>query len=538
LLISALAPPRSAGAEPDLREQDRAAADDADASEPASHDYASPAPGPVLDAITAANLSSEVFLAVLGAIANPPEPEQEPIPVVFARARDIALTPLGGGTEIGGSCMLIEVADVRILVDAGTRPQGAGGNVGPPGIAMATAGHLDAIVLTHAHNDHSGYVPALTSQYPQIPVFCTADTAALLPTMWNDSVKVFDRNQEVRTAYGDTTAQSPYTQIEALAARFRLRELAYGRVVEVSDGVTIELFPAGHILGAAGVVIAAGSSRVVITGDVSDVAQATVPGLVVPDSARGADLLVIESTYCRPDGKSRGHEVERFVATVADTVKTGRVLVPAFALGRAQEVVLTLRERLPDVTILVDGMAKEISRIYQDQTVDTDRPLRIYGDNVREVQPGSRRAEYIRLNRGVVVTTSGMLSAGPAVEWARWILPDPNSALLISGYQDEESPGRALLRLAKGDGLTFNLDGQDIQVKANVAEFRLSAHAGRSGLTSIIGDIGPRHTMLVHGTAANQQEFAGHLHRNGFSTVRTEVWSTASAVRAPLPHHG
>jgi Cft2 family RNA processing exonuclease len=529
LLASSLAPPQPTTTETDLREQDRSdnGAGTVALAVPSASIPRPAAPGAVFEAIAAAGLSSSVFLAVLDAIANPLAEVPEPVPVVFTRDRDISLTPLGGGTEIGGSCMLVEVGDVRILIDVGSRPRPANNNVGPPDITVATAGHIDAIVLTHAHNDHSGYVPALTSRYPYLPIYCTPDTAALLPTMWNDAVKVFERTQHERAAYGDPAAQPPYTQTEAIAAQYRIRELTYGRVVDVLDGVTIELFPAGHILGAAGVVITAGTSRAVVTGDVSDIAQASVPGLIVPDSARGADLLVIESTYCRPGGKPRDQEVERFVSTVAETVRTGRVLVPAFALGRAQEVVLTLRDRLPDVPILVDGMAKEISRIYQTQTAGTERPLQIYGDNVKEVLPASRREQNIAMRRGVIVTTSGMLSAGPAIQWARWILPDPSSALLVSGYQDEESPGRALLDLVKGDGLMFNLDGQDIEVKANVAEFRLSAHAGRNGLTSIIGDIAPRQTMLVHGVASAQREFADHLHRNGFSTVGTARWQRA-----------
>jgi Cft2 family RNA processing exonuclease len=526
LLATTLAPQQPATVETDLREQDRAV-DGADTRALGLVDPdvpGLPASGPVLTAITAAGLSSSTFLAVLDAIINPPAQKPECVPAVVTRDRDMSLTPLGGGTEIGGSCMLVEVGDVRILVDAGSRSRSANNDLGPPDLAVATAGHLDAIVLTHAHNDHSGYAPVLTSRYPNLPIYCTPDTAALLPTMWNDGVKVFERMRHERAAYGDPAAQPPYTQIEATAAQHRIRELAYGRSEDVADGVTIELFPAGHILGAAGVVVTAGSSRLVVTGDVSDVAQASVPGLIVPDSARHADLLVIESTYCRPGGKPRSQEVERFVSTVAETVKTGRVLVPAFALGRAQEVVLTLRDRLPDVPILVDGMAKEISRIYQSQTADTDRPLRIYGDNVKEVLPGSRHKQNMALRRGVIVTTSGMLSAGPAVQWARWILPDPSSALLVSGYQDEESPGRALLDLAKGEALTFSLDGEDIEVRAKVAEFRLSAHASRSGLTSIVGDVAPVRTMLVHGVASAQREFADHLHRNGFSTVRTERW--------------
>ena len=526
LLATALAPRQPATPEPDLREQDRV--DSSLGTKTIVHaasDVSVPGtPTPVLTAVTDAGLSTSAFLAVLGAIANPPALVGRSVPAAVIRDRDISLTPLGGGTEIGGSCMLVEVGDVRLLIDAGSRPKPASSDIGPPDIAIATAGHIDALILTHAHNDHSGFAPVLTSRYPNLPVYCTADTAALLPTMWNDAVKVFERTRHERAAYGDPAAELPYTQAEATAAHYRIRELAYGRSIEVAGGVTIELFPAGHILGAAGVIVTADSSRVVVTGDVSDLAQASVSGLVVPDSARFADLLVIESTNCRPGGKPRAQEVERFVSTVAETVKTGRVLVPAFALGRAQEVVLTLRDRLPDVPVLVDGMAKEISRIYQTQTAGTDRPLEIYGNNVKEVLPGSRREQNIALRRGVIVTTSGMLSAGPAVQWARWILPDPSSAVLVSGYQDEESPGRALLDLAGGEGLTFNLDGQDIEVKANVAEFKLSAHAGRQGLTSIVSNMAPRQTMLVHGMASAQREFADHLHRNGFSTVRTEQW--------------
>jgi Cft2 family RNA processing exonuclease len=526
LLVAALTPPQLDTVETDLREQDRA--DNAIAAPtPVAADAAfslSVVPGLVLRAVTDAGLSISVFLAVLDAIANPPAPVADSVTALLTHDRDISLTPLGGGTEIGGSCMLVEVGDVRILIDAGSRPRPTSNEIGPPEIDVAIAGHIDALVLTHAHNDHSGYAPVLTSRYPNMPVYCTADTAALLPTMWNDAVKVFERTRHERVAYGDPAAELPYTQTEATAAQYRICELAYGRVTEVADGVSIELFPAGHILGAAGVVVTAGSSRVVVTGDVSDMTQASVPGLVVPESARHADLLVIESTYCRPGGKPRAQEVERFISTVAETVKTGRVLVPAFALGRAQEVVLTLRDRLPDTPILVDGMAKEISRIYQTQTADTDRPLKIYGDSVKEVLPGSRREQNIALRRGVIVTTSGMLSAGPAVQWARWILPEPSSALLVSGYQDEESPGRALLDLAGGDGQTFHLDGQDIEVKAHVAEFKLSAHSSRNGLTSIISDVAPRQTMLVHGVASAQHEFADHRHRNGLSTVRTERW--------------
>jgi Cft2 family RNA processing exonuclease len=478
-------------------------------------------------ALARAEVAPESLLSVLDALLAPPAPAE---PVWVGEPREIALTPLGGGTDIGGSCMLVSVGDVRILVDAGMRPKKRMDEAGPEHIDVALAGQIDAIVITHAHNDHAGYVPALTARYSNTPVICTSETAALLPTMWNDSVRVFDRARGNYVESDESQIEPPYGHVQVLAAQRRIREVRCGRVVEIADGVTIMLFPAGHILGAAGVVVSAGSNRITVTGDVSDLAQASVPGLVVPEVARESDLLVIESTYCGHHGSNREAEVEKFVRMVAETVGDsaatgGRVLVPAFALGRAQEVALTLRDRLPDIPVLIDGMAKEITTIYEEQTAGTARPLEIYGDQVAAVRQGERQQLLRTFRRGVVVTTSGMLTAGPAVTWARSILPDPAAALLIAGYQDEDSPGFELLELAEGNrrGM-FTLDHDELKVNARVAKFGLSAHADRRGLSSIITEVGARDVMLVHGVASKQRDFADNLTRRGFSVAPTRRW--------------
>lgn len=495
-----------------------------DGPAPVESSRADPGSDRLTAALDFAGVSREALLAVLDLLHTPVR--AEPVPVASIHPREMTLTPLGGGTDIGGSCMLVEVGDVRLLVDAGMRPKQPIDRAGPPHIDLARAGDLDAIVITHAHNDHAGYVPALTADYADLPVFCTPDTAALLPTMWQDSVKVFDRTGHEHVPYGEPAAEPPYGKLQAIAAQNRIRPLEFGRAVEVADGVTIELFPAGHILGAAGVVVSAGSTRVTVTGDVSDLAQATVPGLVVPRSARWSDLLVIESTYCQR-AAHRDAEVENFLATVLETVNSGgRVLVPAFALGRAQEVALTLRNRLPDVPVLIDGMAKQITRIYEQQTADGEHPLRIYGEQVREVAPDQRRELITAFRRGVIVTTSGMLTAGPAIQWARSVLPDPNAALLLAGHQDEESPGAVLLDLVKGTESSFVLDGQSIDVKAKVSKFGLSAHADRRGLASIIQEVSARQVMLVHGLPGAQHEFAGHLARLGHRVAKTDRWQS------------
>lgn len=482
-------------------------------------------------ALAQADVAPGSLLSVLDALLAPPASIES---VWVGEPREIALTPLGGGTDIGGSCMLVSVGDVRILIDAGMRPKKRIDQAGPEHINVALAGPIDAIVITHAHNDHAGYVPALTADYPNMPVICTPETAAILPTMWNDSVRVFDRTRSSYVEGDEPLAEPPYGQVQVRAAQRRIREVQCGRVVEIADGVTIMLFPAGHILGAAGVVVSAGPNRITVTGDVSDLAQVSVPGLVVPDAAHGSDLLVIESTYCGHHNSNRDAEVEKFVRMVTETVGDsaatgGRVLVPAFALGRAQEVALTLRSRLPDVPVLIDGMAKDIATIYEEQTAGTARPLEIYGEQVSAVRAWERQQLLRTFRRGVIVTTSGMLTAGPAVTWARSILPDPDAALLIAGYQDEDSPGFELLELAAGNRqATFVLDRDELKVNARVAKFGLSAHADRRGLSSIITEVGARDVMLVHGVASKQRDFADNLTRRGFYVAPTRHWQLTS----------
>ncbi|WP_040871815.1 MBL fold metallo-hydrolase [Nocardia exalbida] len=484
-------------------------------------------------ALARADVAPDVLLSILNALLEPPAPVES---VWVGEPREIALTPLGGGTDIGGSCMLVSVGGIRILIDAGMRANKRIDQAGPEDIDVALAGPIAAIVITHAHNDHAGYVPALTAKYPTVPVICTPETAAILPTMWNDSVRVFDRARGQHVRDDEPLAEPPYGTVQVHAAQRRIKEVRCGRTVEIAAGVTVTLFPAGHILGAAGVVVSAGPNRVTVTGDVSDLAQLSVPGLVVPDVARGSDLLVIESTYCGPRISNREAEVEKFVRMVAETVgdpaNGGRVLVPAFALGRAQEVALTLRDRLPNVPVLIDGMAKDIAKIHEEQTAGTPRPLKIYGEQVSAVQPGQRNQLMRTFQRGVVVTTSGMLTAGPAVTWARSILPDPNAALLLAGYQDEDSPGFELLELAKTTRkATFVLDREELTVNARVAKFGLSAHADRKGLSSIIAEVGAHEVMLVHGLASAQRDFADNLTRRRFRVAPTRHWELDSFSR-------
>lgn len=475
---------------------------------------------PVADAVASAGLDVDTLVSVLRAIVSPP------VPVVEVKERTLRVTPLGGGTEIGGSCILVEAGSTRFLIDAGIRPNGATpAEQGPPGIDQALAGRLDAVVVTHAHNDHAGFIPALVASRGPLPVIASPGTAALLPTMWTDAAKVYARRSEDESRFG-LNRDVLYDSAAVVAARGCVTEVAYGVVHRVAD-VTVELFPAGHIVGAAGVVVTAGAERLVVTGDIAGFAQASVGGYVLPDSARAADLMLVETTYCDGRHSGREDEVSRLVRTVADVVSGGgRVLVPAFALGRAQEVALSLTQHLPDVPVLVDGLARDVSAVVEATGVPvfTGKVTRVRStwDSVRSFKSG------------VIIATSGMLTAGPALTWAREVLPDPGSALLLCGYQDEESPGRALMDLMESIGPRSlglpDRDGRlvDVDVLARVDKFGLSAHADRDGLLRLVDEVAPAEVMLVHGYPGKQRRFAEVLGMHGHAVVPTATWGAGT----------
>ncbi|SNR36074.1 MBL fold metallo-hydrolase [Actinomadura mexicana] len=472
--------------------------------------------GTLLEAAKATALAPEKLLDAVRAMIAPAPP-----PVRVTRELDLRVTPLGGDTEIGGSCLLVEAGGTRLLVDAGLRP---GEQARPPrAIEQAMSGDLHGVVVTHAHNDHCGYVPAMVSRHPGLRVLATAETVRLMPVMWSDTAKLMrGRTRQLnRWGAGGTMLYGP-PEVDAAAAR--CEEVTYGVPRRIGE-LTVELFPAGHILGAAGAVIRAGDRRVVVTGDISGFSQESVDGYALPDSAVGADLLVMESTCCGENHDDRARRVGDFIREVREIYQNGgRVLIPAFALGRAQEVALLMRRHLPEVPVRIDGMAVELTNAFETATATSARPLKVFGP---AVTPANRPAELDTFRNGVVITTSGMLTGGPAVQWAARILPESGSALFLSGYQDEESPGAQLRQVPEAGG-KFTLPDHSgvvtVSVRARVAALRLSAHADRRGLLDIADEVSAGHTMLVHGAQHRQRRFREILRVRDHETTETALW--------------
>lgn len=462
---------------------------------------------------------------------------------VLSSWRGLKVTPLGGHDHIGGSALLVEAGYTRILVDAGLRPNAHVSNPGPLGIDAAVDGHIDAVVITHAHADHAGFVPWVVERSRRSQIICTPETAALLPTVWADSVRVM--RAEADAVYRSAEYhEPPYGDAEVMQAEEAIRELICGQMRSVRD-VEVTLFPAGHILGAAGVVIRAGGRRVVITGDIDDRAQGSVGAARLPAKLAGrADLLVIETTYCDSLHRDRSQEASDLVTAAEGILNSGgRVLVPAFGLGRAQEIALLLRDRLPDVAVRVDGLARDISDIYEHKGAPP-----IFGGEVAKVV--NRGREIIGFHHGIIITTSGMLTGGAAVPWARAVLQEPNSALFLCGHQDEEAPGRQLELLLDSDpGAPRHIDLRDpetqkleeIPVLSQVLRYNLSAHADRSGLIGIIDEANPKAIMLVHGEPGPQRRFTLQLEAAGRVVVdNRRTWDsegTSTDKRSPRWRH-
>jgi Cft2 family RNA processing exonuclease len=446
------------------------------------------------------------------------------------RSRGLAVSPLGGANHIGGSALLVEAGGTRLLVDAGLKPQAHISHPGPDHIDEAMRERIDAIIVTHAHADHAGYVPWVVERQRRADVFCSPETKALLPTVWADSVRVMRADADAASSHEH--CEPPYGEAEVVQAEDALRSTGYGQTVTIGD-VEVTLFRAGHILGAAGVVIRAGERRVVVTGDIDDRGQASVGPAQIPQHLAGeADLLAIETTYCDSVHRDRGHEGEGLVRQAEEVLGAGgRILIPAFGLGRAQEIALLLGDRLPDADVLVDGLARDISDLY----ARNGAPEVIRG-RVRKVV--HREREIIGFHEGVIVTTSGMLTGGAAIPWAKAVLLEPDSALFLCGHQDEEAPGHELERLADADPerpRSVQLrDDQGkpvtIQVVSAVYKYNLSAHADRSGLRRIVDQVHPRAIMLVHGEPGPQALFRARLNVGGYTVVDNRKPWDADAV--------
>ncbi|SDJ06361.1 MBL fold metallo-hydrolase [Natribacillus halophilus] len=414
------------------------------------------------------------------------------------------VTVLGGGNEVGASCLHIEMAETSILIDAGMRMQGE--QLLPALGILEELPRPQAILVTHAHADHIGALPVIHKLFPEAPIYATAPTIALMRIMMKDSLKII----EERSRREETIPPYSEEQVEALLAA--MLEIPASNTLRIGE-LRIESHQAGHILGAVMFSLMGGGAELLVTGDLSFKAGRTISGANVPRDLK-PDVVVMESTYGNRAHTDRHTEEKRLAEHVAEVIASGGfALVPAFALGRAQEVLLVLQDYMdkgliPEFPIYVDGLVTPVSRVYRQypQFLKGNLAHRVYreGDvflkegRCQAVHPKEREA-ILQGKPACIVASSGMLTGGASSWYAEQLIGNDKNAILLTGYQDEESPGKALLDVAEGKTEELTINGTAYEAKARISKYGLSAHADASEMQLFIQQLAPTYTLLVHG---------------------------------------
>lgn len=458
------------------------------------------------------------------------------------------LTFLGGADEVGASSTLIEIAGKRLLVDAGIRissrtTRDIENDQLPDLHPISEIGGPDYILVTHAHTDHTGALPLVVEHYPHVPVLTTQPSVDLIQVLQADAQQIMRSKQE---SEGELPLFDEIA-VQRLLDSFQVVE--FNRPIRLGDGLQVTYYPSGHIIGAAAILIESEEGILMMSGDLSLSEQRAVGQAKIP--RHKVDALVLESTYGGRLHANRQAEEKRLIDTLKRIVERGgRVLIPAFALGRAQEVlqvILRYRDQL-SAPVFVDGMVRSVCNVYTrladwlpENTVKRakDEPL-FFREGIKSVQNAAQREEIARANEpAIIVASSGMLTGGASVVYARHLAADERSAILLTGYQDEEAPGRKLQALARqrqaGQETTLRLDKQTITVRCEVDTYSLSAHADEDELLSIAESFDPEEVMLVHGDPAARHSLATRFRQRGRRVVLPKSGQGVVLSFAPRP---
>lgn len=424
------------------------------------------------------------------------------------------ITFLGAAGTVTGSKYLVEAEGKKLLVDCGLfegSRELRQRNWDKLTVDPAT---IDWVLLTHAHIDHTGYLPRLARNGYRGPIYANAATHELCGLLLPDSAHLQEEDAKYAMKKGYSRHKQPlplYTVAESQAALQQFREIPSNDPFTISPQFSVVPHDAGHILGATWLelTITEDGKRtlVVFSGDIGRYDQ---PILKDPEPPTRADFLLCESTY-----GDREHEAGSVTDALADVVnrtmkRGGALVIPAFAVDRTQLLlyylhVLCVQKRIPRLPIYVDSpMAINITDIYVRHKLDHD--LKTQSDldplNIHEIHMTRTVEESKKINDVVapcvIISASGMITGGRVLHHLAQRLPDSRSAVLLVGYQAEGSGGRALQEGAK----FLRIHGQEVPVRAEVVNMgQLSAHAGKSELLRWSAGIQtpPKRTFMVHG---------------------------------------
>ena len=450
------------------------------------------------------------------------------------------LTFFGAARAVTGSCHCVECNGKKVLIDCGLQQ---GRDERDNRELDFNPGYINAVVVTHAHIDHSGRIPLLVKQGFTGNIYCTRLTGQLLSIMLQDSAHIQESDAQWLNQKGKRAGREPveplYTVADAEAALSHVVTCEYGDELEIEPGVRVRFTDAGHLLGSASVemwLTEGGETRkIVFSGDIGNRDQ---PIIRDPSYITEADYVLTESTY-----GDRNHDMEedpeyteKLAAIIDDTLgRGGNVIIPSFAVGRTQELLYFIREMkeqgmvksVPSFPVYVDSpLAGEATKIFSgdlhgyldEEAIEALKGGALFqfpGLNITETSEESKALNMDKVPK-VIISASGMCDAGRIRHHLKHNLWREESSVVFVGYQGEGTLGRRLL-----DGVkSVKLFGEEIAVRARIVNFHgLSSHADRDGLLRWIDhfDPKPREVFVVHGDAQVTDIYAQTLRERGFS---------------------
>jgi len=438
------------------------------------------------------------------------------------------LTFLGAAGTVTGSKHLLDLGRHRVLVDCGLF-QGLKElrerNWRPLPLAATS---VDALILTHAHLDHCGYLPRLVAQGFRGRVFCTPGTRDLCSLVLPDSANL--QEEQARDAnkheYSKHHPALPlYTEADAARALTLLQPVGYNRPIPIVPGVEVEFIDAGHLLGSAYARVRLDEGGTILFG--GDLGRYGRPILHDPSPVAAADVLLVESTYGNRE-HLEDDDGERLAEIVNDTAaRGGKLVIPSFAIGRVEEVLYWLKrledtKRIPILPVFVDSpMAQRALQFYASRASELDvavppgaRGVGVFATRRMTTVASTQQSKELVASRqpSIIIASSGMATGGRVLHHLEAVLPSPKNTVMFVGYQAEGTRGRALVDGARD----VRMKGHEVSVGARIEKLdSMSAHADASEILRWLSGFSrpPSMTYLVHGEANALEALRARIER-------------------------
>ncbi len=421
-------------------------------------------------------------------------------------------------SEIGANSYLLDLDGCRVVLDAGLHPKEERGDALPRYDAI-DYDSIEGIVITHSHLDHTGSLPILMRSQPSAPVYMTEATGALVEAMLHNSVNVMCAKRDEL----DIPEYPLFThkEVEKLPWSWQYRRV--GKTFEIGndrEAPVCEFFDAGHILGSVGAMFHYRGKRIFYTGDVNFEDQTISKGAAFPDYK--LDTLIMETTrgaHPRPEDYTREGEIGRMAEKISEAIaRGGSVLIPVFAMGKTQEVLVmlnTLREsgEIPECPVYIGGLSTKMTIIF-DKFADSVRRnfpgFEILKEMEIEYSPRRRKRRTLTCLPGCIYAlSSGMMTENTVSNsFAQDFLHDPRNALIFVGYAAPDSPAGAILDAERGDMITLNEEAPQVELLCDVERYDFSGHSTRDALFDYVKTTKPDKLLLVHGDDGAMAWFA------------------------------